>query len=579
MASSLQAAETQPTTQPSLSAEILSLQIIKPLPPKAVRAATAVPRRYGYNDRMTGIEMLVMFTLADRTIVAANQDALQVETFIDDKYNDLGRGRPEQRGMYASGQSNITEDGHSCVISISGDRAPAAEASRMLIRGTLTLRCTTADKTSTCERFPLRVGKTLNAGPVPLTVRSLSDAGGRGINVEFFTNESIEKIRTVRFFGADKKELQTRLNGRFDSAAQPGRTQSSLAYYLPEVLDEVLVEVVYVEKVEQLAIPVELQVDLGDIQIGRPVASPVSSVSGTGVSSQTPAMQSARFRSTPYANSISRPAVEGPAVASRTQWPPRRNAEWPTTRPAITWPAPRPAIAFPATRPAVAGQATPSGLPIFSDATVSVVGLAVYKAPTEPFRGKWGPQSELLFRPNGGTNLRLMLSVRDRAIVDIDSRNLRVNRFADDTPTELSTALRRSDQNYYYGASSYSLSSDGQQGLLYLTLEDAPASGATRFLLSGDLTAQLGSGMKTEEQKDVTIAVGSVIKAGPLSLTIKNLSAESGSWESLSAPSAIRMSVQSDKPLHTIRSIQFITADGEEIRCTLQKPPPPSSRT
>jgi hypothetical protein len=348
-----------------------------------------------------------------------------------------------------------------------------------------------------------------------------------------------------------------------------------MSYRLEELADDVLVEVVYIEKIEQLTIPVELQIDLGAIQIGQPSASPVAPKVEQNVSPQMPGgMQSARLRPSPNVlNAAARPPVERPVAVASTQWPPQRPAaNWPTTQPTIAWPARRPAIAFPTTRPAGGEQATGPRLPVYNDASVSIVGLGVYKTPVDSIRSKWGAQPDLFFRPNGGTILRLMLAVRDRVIVDVDSRNLRVNRFADDTGAELSTSMRRLDRNLYYVTPTSSLSSDGQHSLLNLTLEDAPSAGATRFLLSGDVTTRLSMGVKTEEQKDVAVAVGCNIKAGSVSFTIKSLSAEPRGVEMVNAPSAIFLTLQSDKPLDAIRSIQFITADGEEIRCAFQKP-------
>ena len=85
---------TQPATQPSTqpageqpSAEVLSLQVNRPLPPE-LQAAAGNVRRQGFNQAAPGvaageIELLVAIHVPRSTILSAGEDALRLSKFVD----------------------------------------------------------------------------------------------------------------------------------------------------------------------------------------------------------------------------------------------------------------------------------------------------------------------------------------------------------------------------------------------------------------------------------------------------------------------------------------------------------------
>jgi hypothetical protein len=191
-----------------VTAEVLQLHITKALPPQLQRLPAA---QRSLGGRPTGgIDMLVFLRSDDWTILSAAEDAFQVATFIDDKENDLGRGRRDpQRGYYPpSWPPSVTDDGHGLLFHVSSDRAPAA-ASRVLLRGTVTLRTGSGLKTSERQELALRIGRKMEAGPVPFTIRQMSDSGN-GVSVTFSTQSSIERIKQVRFFANDGQPIEAR---------------------------------------------------------------------------------------------------------------------------------------------------------------------------------------------------------------------------------------------------------------------------------------------------------------------------------------------------------------------------------
>ena len=555
-----------PATQPAV--DVLSVQITRPLSPQLARVAGSLVRRTGgtYNERTGGVDVVISVTVPDKRITAIPEDALQIQNIVDDTFADLGKAKRER---YYSPASGITEDGHTCVLSINSERAPGVEATRVFVRGSVSLRCASGVKTSPRTPLQVRIGRNLDAGPVPLTIRSMSDAGTGRVLVNFSTsqNQATERIRGMRFFSADGNEIST------GSARGQGVAQSwgpgSLSYQLPSDVDQVSVEVDYVESIEVVTVPFELLLDLGVVKVGVPTTQPAPQPAPPGQRGMIPSgAQGAARAATPAPTT--RPAA----------WPPVREAvNWQADRPAVQWPDIRKDIQFPATRPSVQAFAQavppkpqrPAAMP---SARLEVISLGVSRTPELALQGGW-PRPESYFQPEGGTVLKLLLAAGDRPIIKVDTERLWIDRFVDNRVGDRSTDVH--PVMTAYGAS-YAMrrgvlfSSDAKQAVFSIHLKDAPAAGATQLLLRGDIVARVGTPENTVVRKDVNLAVGQTVQAGPLTLTIRNVLASPADhvvnlpghvFEANAAQ--LTLGFHSDKGFELIRKIQFYNDVGREI--------------
>ena len=597
------AAAAEPATRPArgesndtaASAEVVYVQIQRPVPQPVQRLLAN--RRTAAPDRGASINLGLLVRVPGRRVVAATDESLQVSAFIDDKNTDLGDGKRDPNrpnyGYSPSGQSVVGEDGHACLFWITSDRVPAADAGRIFLRGTVMLRTSTGEKTSDRAPLPLRIGKTLEAGPVPMTIRSLSDTGGSGVHVTLNADASIEQIQSLKFFDGEGREIKAGAIQKFDSAAQAGRGSSTMSFTLPRSVDEVAVEVVYVERVEELKLPVEVQVDAGVAAVGEAATQPA------GPRAERPArpVLTPRNRTSRSPSGMAAAPPRAPATRpTGAAWPatnpsPRTLAPWPVARdaaatlPMLTARAPVP---FPATRPAMVrrqpGGVAPATQPVLEGASVRAVSLAVNKPVGNEGLKNWTVRPELTFGQQGGTLVRLLVSLPeqgDRRVLGIDSREVRIERYADDTGAELSTDSGLASRNYAYNpnvAAGAMFSRDAREFLLPVEMKDAPSAGATRFLLAGSVPARVGVNEQTAEQKDFSVAVGSVLRAGPHALTIKSIEASipppSVNADVAPVPLSSRVTVTfaSPQPVEAIRKVQFFTADGQEVQAILTRP-------
>jgi hypothetical protein len=577
---------TQPATQPAAevaSVELLSLQIARPLSPE-IQRMSGVYRRMGYvaapNGAPTGVDMLIAVHVPQVTILSAGEDALHVTTFIDDKFNELGYGR-HREGVYynPSGPfANVTEDHHSCVFRLSAEQAPTGDASRILVRGTITLRISRGQKTSEHQKLPLRIGKKLAITPVPFTLRQLSQFNN-GLRISLSADGSIERISSLRFFSNDGQELTVQQVARNDSGLRG--SQSTLEYQLPEGLDEVLVEANYAQTIENLVLPLEVTADIGVASLGHPATAPAEERSSDRVRSGIDRRTLPRHSG--FASSNAQiPAGTAAAEAIRADqplagWPPRERIPFPATRPALN-----PAVVFPSTRPAFPqppsfAATQPATQPADTDVAVKVISVGICKTPPNQGAEHFLLRPALLFHERGGTVLRLMLSSPSHTFVDVDSENVNVTRFVDDTGAELST-MKMPRIPFMAGAVSnpYNISRDGHAAMVQVAMTDSPSTDATRLALLGAVGVQLGSQQHSVELKNVSLEVGSTFKVGPMTLTLKAVSTRDLNYNGVTdlpgPTSPVVLDVSSTESADLIRGIDIVDSQGQSVSCTVSHP-------
>src|SRR5207248_31506 len=112
-------------------------------------------------------------------------------------------------------------------------------------------------------------------------LRSIGDAG-KGITLSLVHEGPIEAVQGMNFYDPDGQAIDAQLTGRFDPSLQGNRGTATLNYTLPVNPDSVQVEVRYVEQVETVTIPIELQVDVGTMTLGTPTTAPAEPVRPQG---------------------------------------------------------------------------------------------------------------------------------------------------------------------------------------------------------------------------------------------------------------------------------------------------------
>ncbi len=426
-----------------------------------------------YGEGTPGVNLQLLLTLANGTILPIARDAVAIETFIDDTYQSLMRTGNESSFYSGNNPSVVSDDGRTLLFTVSSSRVPADDATRVFVRGSIQARVSRGIAIVATNPVSIMVGQAVTVGPFRTTIRSVSDQGG-SLSVMLSIEGDASRVQKIRVLDAADNVLNDGRQNRvteYESGDRPVTTHLTLRNPPKQ---PVTLEYTYTEKTESVKIPFEAQVDIGV-------------------------------------------AKAGPIEPSEGK--PRKSAE------VRTWPPPRDAVAaaLPPVRTAFnptneVRTATKPGAAKFTNAAVDLFSITVAKpTPAEAKDARWAAAPAATFYASGFTVARLLLSTPGLSIVSVPADGINVTRFEDDKGGRLDTALYRDTSSPLYSSSSQYArrSAEGQQVLLNLSLASAPTPGATRCTLAGSVRATVTRGELTNTSPTLELQSGKEFIAGP----------------------------------------------------------------
>ena len=141
---------------------MLSVQITRPMSPDLTRAVLGARRAAGWNGGGTpgSVDLVFAVRIPGRTILqvfpaTANEDPFRIGAFTDDRDTNLAPVAKQPRRTSGTSYASTTADGTAIIVALSSARPPAEGASQVTLRGSLTIRTSTGDKTSERQKLPL----------------------------------------------------------------------------------------------------------------------------------------------------------------------------------------------------------------------------------------------------------------------------------------------------------------------------------------------------------------------------------------------------------------------------------------
>jgi hypothetical protein len=370
--------------------------------------------------------------------------------------------------------------------------------------------------------MPLTIAQEVMVGQFRTTLRSISDTGGRGVSLSLAVQGDLNRIQKVRVLSSDGDSLTDERLNRFTDNLDSNERERSTSIYLTlktTPKEPVVLEYTVAEKVEQVRIPFEAQVDFGVAKAGPLEPSEEK-----------------------------RPKRSG--VRREQEWPPRRSSN------EESFP-PRRAAFDPGTspKPQTAKQ---------EKAAVDLFSLTIGKsAPNEQKNVRWNNQPSPSFTPSGFTSARLLFSVPGSAILAVPPDGISVTRFEDDKGGKLSTKLYRDSLS---SSSALRKSPDDQQVLLNISLASSPTPGATRCTLVGTVTAKVGRGQQTNATEKLDVHKGQTFKAGPFNGSFVDVRQAFGNdFNRFETPQGVEVWIQISGPVQKARSIEILGAESGKV--------------
>lgn len=429
--------------------------------------------RYG-SDGNAGVRMQLMLTLPGQQMLPLTQQAINIDTFIDDTYQNL---LGNQREYYGGGQLQLSDDGGTLLFPVQAGKPPADDAERVFVRGSVTARVGRGEQKTAGAKVKLKVSENFTAGPYKGQVRSLNDNGANQMSVSMtLTGGEGTSIRNVRVTSPSGTMLQER--GVPSNDGYTDRPTVSVNLSIPSGNEEVMVEFSYFEKLDTIKIPFEAQVDIGHAKSG-----PIE---------------------------VGAPA-KAPGTDRRRAWPPPADER----------------IDLPTRRTGFAPATQPTGnpnQPLAIKPVVDLFSLTLGKpAPDEVAAATWNAKPSSTFRPRGFTLARLLLTVPDAVILSITANDLSLTRFGDDKTPNVEAGINSIFVNNSSRTNIAMMSREGQQALVTLPIDAAITPGATKANIAGSVKAAVGRGEKILTTEPVELKAGTKLTAGPYELLVSNV--------------------------------------------------------
>ncbi len=243
-----------PTEKPAEARlELLSLHASKSLP-------AGVELRHPEMARPPSPASLTFeIVCPNESIVLLGDQPVQIRSFVDDLGTDLGTHyicNPHPQDLFPA-QNNIGPDLHHAFFEMILDRDPKPASTQLTLKGELRLRVGTDEHTIEEKAFAPQVGNAIVAGPVTLTVATIS--GSPSPVVTFTAEGPFEQIRRLEFINSDGDLVPYRIQ---NDMTLPDRGRQ-ITYVFLAAFDSGTVRATYFKSTRTLTVPVELTAAIG----------------------------------------------------------------------------------------------------------------------------------------------------------------------------------------------------------------------------------------------------------------------------------------------------------------------------
>lgn len=220
-----------------------------------------------FRDFNEGTSVTALLRLPTRFLLGLDLKGSKLEAFTDDKNTDLLKAEdgPHSSRLRVSA-SRLSPDGAFGKITFHAPGCPAAGATRVRVKGSVTVLVGNDEKELEKKDVSLKAGVELPIGTLKLTEPGRGTTTGTSL-LTFVSYRGTRAIKTVVFLGADGTEIPCRRSANPTVRVRnAGGEQFSMTIRPTDrnvKLDRCTVRVTYFERVEEVVVPVNLEVGPG----------------------------------------------------------------------------------------------------------------------------------------------------------------------------------------------------------------------------------------------------------------------------------------------------------------------------
>lgn len=216
-----------------------------------------------------GTHLYLQIVNDDKFFISLDKKGTTLEIFADDKGLELALPGPAERWelrWLGTTFNAISADGHTCSLSVKGTkRTPTPGSKTLNVKATVSILCGSDEKFAEQKDLPLKVGTKITVGPVPMTIKKVSEEKwGKEIKtrITLESNKSFDPIKQIKFFDADGKRIPGSRIGR-GRHGMFGKYIYTRTISLSGKVDEATLKMAYFGKTEKLKVAVDVSVGLG----------------------------------------------------------------------------------------------------------------------------------------------------------------------------------------------------------------------------------------------------------------------------------------------------------------------------
>jgi hypothetical protein len=248
------------------------------IPPAAGQSGAAQVRACGLrivaephagNDQMRpfnygkGTTLVLQVAYESGGLISFDRDAAKLETFADDKKNDLLTKQRFGRSGLGS-FPKISDDGKVALIEISGGGVPARGSRAIRAKGTLVFQQATRQTTAKAENVALKKGTTFKAGPFEfeITAAGKPNWGDDPLQITLKTSRDVAAIKSIKFLDSAGKPIKSSDAGS-GSMTFGANTVYERSINLSKQIDAATIELTLWKDMKKIEIPFDLTVGVG----------------------------------------------------------------------------------------------------------------------------------------------------------------------------------------------------------------------------------------------------------------------------------------------------------------------------
>jgi hypothetical protein len=258
--------QTAPASGPSTAPRVIVLQIVRPMETADRDQILNDDPFSSSRDGATGVRLVIQAAMPAGAVEVPK--SITLSTFSDDRGTDFGFGvRPKTFPSNQHSPVALTFDRQRCIIKLYSTEVPAQGASELRIKGTLPVRVGRGEKIDTQKEVVFRLGRTVEAGGMKLTIASLSEPYARsgvteGLAIAFTSETPLTRLKSIEFLDEKGGVIPFKEEKR-DVTANEDSKLAGLRGTLSSRPKSASVRVTTFEKVDSVDVPLDMTVKVG----------------------------------------------------------------------------------------------------------------------------------------------------------------------------------------------------------------------------------------------------------------------------------------------------------------------------